>query len=79
MEQLQEFYPNSKNVALVSKLVKAHGVDVCRQQISRNWIDESMTFSSFGFTYMTPKTQSGRRSIKNKTDNVVKLVSDLWK
>jgi hypothetical protein len=70
MEPIQEFSPGSENFSFISKLIRKSGIDVCKQQNDRSWIEESLSTSSFGFIYLSPKAQIGRRSIKNDLDKI---------
>jgi hypothetical protein len=68
MEPIQYFDPTGDNIKLLKKLMKKQGFDTCRQQISQEWIDTSIAEHSFGYAYITPRAQTGRRSVKKEED-----------
>ena len=71
MESIQEFFPSSENIKTLKKLLKSQGVDVCQSKIEKEWISESVGKFSYGYAYITPKAQVGRRSLKSAEDRFV--------
>ena len=60
-ENLQYFFPNSENVETLTRIIKSQGVRVCREKISVEWINDKISKYDFGFAFVLPKAQIGRR------------------
>jgi hypothetical protein len=67
-ESIIEFFPTHENIELYKDIIKAQGIQVCQSKISKQWINDSISKSSFGYLYITPIAQSGRRSLRRKSD-----------
>ena len=59
------FFPDDDNIKLYTSLIKSQGVDICRQQISRSWIDTSIADCSFGIANYSIRAQIGQKKTKN--------------
>lgn len=68
MESVLRFDAKSENLSFVKQLLKSQGIETCLGKISTEWLTSSVLSVSFGFVYMTPKAQLGRRSVKSPSD-----------
>ena len=57
------FFPDDDNIKFYTSLIKSQGLNVCRQQISRIWIDTSIADCSFGIANYSTRAQKRTKRI----------------
>ena len=67
-EELLEFSPSTDNVSMLKDIIKTQGQDVCRQQISIDYIRDSSHIHDFGIARITPRAVIGQRQTRRHGD-----------
>lgn len=58
-EPIQFFFPNSENVKEMEKVLRAQGMEVCRNKVEKVWIISSIASASFGYLYISRSLKNG--------------------
>jgi hypothetical protein len=61
MTTLEYFFPDTKNIKNIQKIIKNQGKIVCQYKINPDWIQTHLTESSFGFLSITKRAQIGQK------------------
>ena len=69
--ELEYFEPNSQNFNIYKKLFDKQSHEVCRNKISKQWIDSSSNKFSFCYAFIGLKAQLGGRSLKKIEDQYI--------
>lgn len=69
--ELEYFEPNSQNFNIYKKLFDKQSQEVCRNKISKQWINASSNKFSFCYAFIGLKAQLGRRSLKKIEDKYI--------
>jgi len=69
---LQYIEPSDTQIKDIRELIKKQGDKTCKNEVSLNFSEKVSNFT-FGWIYILPKAQLGRRSIKNVNDKFTLL------
>ena len=68
MTKLKLFLPtNESRITVTEDLIKKQGLNICQENISKEWINKAIKDYSFGYISKLPKANIGK--IKNKKDD----------
>ena len=69
-----EYFEKTSYSALIEKLIKEQGQEVCRNVIGRDFIVNKTKEYDFGFIHKTPMAQIGKTRTKKNSDRVSSFV-----
>ena len=70
--------PSNSEIKQIREMIKKQGDRACQNQLSIETISENASTFTFGWIYISPKAQIGRRSIKSFNDKYTSFLLCLY-